>query len=253
MKLYILPIEKACNARCPMCITNYRKIDSARPMQLDILAQRLDMLPSLEKIEITGGGEPTLHKQIGEVISMCSQKAPTQMYTHGATPLDRLCLEQLSLLCLSRMHHENHENERLMGISYNVEELCKNSPVPIKLSLVVYQDGINSGDQLRSYLSWAQEHGIRQVVVRQVFEHEDPKYLPVQALFVSSETLYTHLYDDLTDHTLTPQENPLAHWNDVLVEFEYRSCACEMDNPVLHANGRITQGWNYDLDWVRNP
>ncbi|MBI4451329.1 radical SAM protein, partial [Candidatus Woesearchaeota archaeon] len=82
MKLYVLPVETACNAACPFCITDYRQ--TARKELLDIGS--LDAVLnkySFERIEITGGGEPLLHHDIGRIVEKCAASAQTHLYTNG--------------------------------------------------------------------------------------------------------------------------------------------------------------------------
>lgn len=42
-------------------------------------------------------------------------------------------------------------------------------------------------------------------------------------------------------------QNPHLDWNSLDVEFEFRTCACELDNPVLHADGRLYKGWTQEI------
>lgn len=245
MKLYVLPVERACDARCHFCITNFREPVSASssldPQKLEHLLATID----IKKIEITGGGEPTLHPAIDEIITLCGEKAPTQLYTHGArlqeSNVVAKALAKLSYLCISRAHYLEAENERIMGISYDFQKI-RDLNVPLKLSLLLHRSGINTAKEVQQYLQWAQGKA-QKVVIRQLFEHDYRGKLPDE--FISSEQIFREL--DVSSTQQTEQGNPLFNVGDLECEFELRSCACEMDNPVLHANGKLYRGWSGEL------
>ena len=240
MKLYVLPVESACDAHCSFCITKFRKVARKQLLVIEDLREALEKV-AVEKIEITGGGEPTLHPQLETIIALCAGKARTQLYTHGAHLRGNVGL--LESLCVSRAHYDDAENERIMGIEYDFNTIIQNG-VPLKLSLLLHASGIQTVNEVKKYLQWAQGKA-KEVVIRQLFEHDYQGKLDGE--FVSSEKIFRQL--NVTHYSLTPQENPVFTWGNLKVEMEYRSCACEMDNPVLHADGRLYQGWsNFPYD-----
>jgi len=245
MKMYVIPTELACNARCAFCITKFRKTADTQFLALSDLSDALKRF-ELEKIEITGGGEPTLHPDISEVIERCSDKTRTQMYTHGANLEGSGNLNRLETLCVSMAHYDEGENRRIMGVNPEFHVL-RSLSVPIKFSLLIHKSGIHTREELLKYLDKSVSLGfVRKVVVRQMFEQDYQGRLNGE--FVSSEKLFRQLgVPNVFSSTLTAQGNSVFDYQGLEVEVEYRSCACEMDNPVLHADGSIHRGWSEEL------
>jgi len=247
MKLYIIPIQNACNARCLFCITKHKKETCfGEKLNLGSL-KRINGL-AIEKIEITGGGEPLLHTDIVRIIEIAAKKVPTQLYTNGLL-IGRLkseALRRLSCLCLSRAHHDSNVNKKIMGIEYDSLLIKKASrQVPVKLSLVLYRSGICSSGQLLEYISWGEkELNVQKIVVRQMFDYDYPasvasEFVPVDGLF-----------DELKQkHKLVSfiNENPVLTVNGVPVEFEQQVCACQVNNLVLRPNGVVYRGWEKQI------
>ena len=238
MKLYVLPVETACDASCKFCITNFRQMAPTQILGLNDLEKTLSEI-DVEKIEITGGGEPTLHPEISTIIELCSAKAPTQMYTHGAR-IKGLDLSGLQCLCVSRAHYLDSENERIMGVSYDFNDVL--GKAPIKLSLMVHQSGIRTAEEVKKYINWA-DGKAEKVVVRQLFEHDYGGKLDDE--YVSAKQIFDEL--KVQEHSFTPQNNPIFKLNRITCEIELRSCACEMGDPVLHADGQLYKGWSKNL------
>ncbi|HLF53596.1 MAG TPA: hypothetical protein VI544_00270, partial [Candidatus Nanoarchaeia archaeon] len=194
-----------------------------------------------DKIEITGGGEPTLHPRIGDIIGFCADKSKTQMYTCGSNFRHVANLENLDSLCLSIAHYNMEENRRIMGVTPDIAFL-KEIDAPIKFSLLLHKSGISDKEEVMKYLEWARAYADK-VVIRQLFEHNYRAGLDGE--FVSSEELFRSM--GVQEPKITPQGNPVFQTGGLEVEIEYRSCACEMNNPVLHADGQKYRGWSNEL------
>lgn len=255
MKLYVVPVENICNGNCAVCITKFKKeIDFGRTLKIDQLKQINSL--EIDKIEITGGGEPFLHEKIEDIVKICSKKAPTQIYTNGylLKNFNREIFKSLFCLCLSRFHYGPEENAHLMGVRHDDATLSIiNGIVPVKLSLVLCNSGINCAYEIKEYFEWAIGLGIKKVVVRQMFDFDQEKikkeYLDLlKKEYVSSEVMFREL--NVASHSSTEQGNPVFKWKDLEVEFEFRSCACEIVNPVFRGNGNIYLGWT-DILWKR--
>ena len=248
MKLYVLPVERACDARCSFCITDFRDAIT-RKQFLDVAAlEKVLRTIEVEKIEITGGGEPTLHPALDTIIDLCTAKAPTQLYTHGARITSIQSIPKLQYLCISRAHYDDQENERIMGIKYDMGQL-QPVKVPLKFSLLLHRSGIHTLEEVQTYLAWAQDKA-QKVVLRQLFEHDHHKNTPqdtpkIDGEYVSSETLFQNL--NIRSFQQTASGNPVFSYGRLEVEVEFRSCACEMNNPVLHADGKLYKGWSNEL------
>jgi molybdenum cofactor biosynthesis enzyme MoaA len=235
MKLYVLPVEKKCNAKCGFCITKVRErtgILCARDyLKVRDLKSSLEQIPAT-KIEITGGGEPTLHPRIEEIIDICCNKAKTQMYTNGSLASRIKNLERLDRLCVSRAHYSDSHNERIMGISYNFRDLLERAP-PIKLSLMLCRQGINDNWGFMNYLDWASNLA-SQVVVREMF---NLNYGKVKSQYVSIVEFFQGLGMKADRYS---GRNPIVKRGSLEVEFEFP----EM---TLHADGKIRRGWRDEI------
>ena len=189
MKLYVLPVELRCQGSCAPCITKFRGVKNVPDLSLQNLERVLNDLRSIESIEITGGGEPTRHEKIVDIVNMCSRVAPTQMYTHG---MDVHVQEfsRLSKLCLSRWHDDDKKNEELMGVQYDIYKFVEQCQVPIKLSVVAQKGGIETIRDVMRYILFASSLQVSEVVVRQLFSHEQDAYKrKFSKLTVSVQTL----------------------------------------------------------------
>ena len=246
MKLYLIPVEKLCNASCGFCITDSRKTSDKEFIDIGDLDKiiRSFVHQEIEKIEITGGGEPTLHPHLNEIIDICSSKTKTQLYTNGSTFLRKIKnLDELEYLCISRTHYDERENERIMGIKQDISYI-KLGSTPIKLSLILLKSGINKRKEILSYLHWAEKFA-KKVVIRQLFQHDDPFYQEkFKEEFVSTEKLAGDLN---LDYKIMNNGNRTFRINNLEVEIEQRSCACEISNLVLHADGKLYKGWGQTI------
>lgn len=235
MKLYVLPVERDCNADCGFCITKIREKNGTLCdegyLKISDLEKSLER-SDISKIEITGGGEPTLHPEIEEIIEICSKRAKTQMYTNGELADNVRNLEALDVLCISRAHYDDSENKRIMAISYDISPLAKR--VPLKLSLMLYGSGISEPNQFNSYIDWANSIKSKKVVVREMFNLD---YGEKNSQFVSIVDFFSKL--NLTKYNFSGR-NPIYRAGDMEVEFEFP----EM---TLHADGKLRRGWRDEI------
>ena len=236
MKLYVLPVEKDCNANCGFCITKVREragiLCEQEYLKVSDLKQCLEKIKAT-KIEITGGGEPTLHPKLKEIIDICCDKAKTQMYTNGSLANRVANLERLQKLCVSRAHYNDSDNERIMGISYKLMDLVKR--VPLKLSLMLCKQGINDTRTFMSYLDWAScSLGVTQVVVREMFNLD---YGKAKSQYVPIVDFFQGLGMEADRYS---GRNPIVKSGNLEVEFEFP----EM---TLHADGKIRRGWRDEI------
>lgn len=237
MKLYVIPVGRACQAHCKYCITKFRDIENDI-LDINILRNTLEK-NNYEKIEITGGGEPTLHPEINKIIEICTSNAPTIMYTNGSIKPNKE-YKLLNQLCISRAHYNEWGNKKIMGVKYNIKDYYDLN-VPIKFSLMLHQSGINNKKDVLKYLQWANKYA-KKVVIRQLFEYESNEYMNFyRKEFISSENLADKIYPDIKKDN--EEENIFCKYKNLEIEFERRSCACENTNPVLYANGKLEDGW----------
>jgi MoaA/NifB/PqqE/SkfB family radical SAM enzyme len=234
MKLYVLATGSNCNAHCKFCITKYRNLPNDL---LDISKLKKVLRENqFEKIEITGGGEPGLHPKINEIVEICSSYAPTQIYTNG-TYKPQGATKNLIAICISRAHHDQQENRRIMGVDSDLA-YYKRLGLPIKLSLILHQSGVHTEPEIINYLDWAKDFASK-VVIRQLFEYQGGRYRKMyqKEFLASQEFLQGYRCFRLGNG------NREIDYKGLLVEVEERTCACENENPVLYANGKLMEGW----------
>jgi len=235
VKLYVIPVEKSCNAHCNFCITTVRKnsgiLCEEDYLNIATLETRLKQIEA-HKIEITGGGEPTLHPEIEKIIDICTAQAKTQMYTNGSLAFQITNLEKLDLLCISRAHHLEETNHRIMGIAYDAKQLTKR--LPVKFSLMLCNEGISRPSEFFSYLKWASSLNAKKVVVREMFNvdygNQNSQYVPIVDFFSSLE---------IKNYTFSGR-NPLYKKNELEIEFEFPEL-------TLHADGKLRRGWRDEI------
>lgn len=232
MKLYVIPSER-CNAHCEYCITNSRKKEYPDFLKLSDLKETLKNF-EIEKIEITGGGEPLLHKEIEKITQLCSEKAKTRLYTN-AQLLNNYDKLDLNELCVSRAHHNSGINYKIMGVKYD-DKLLSKIKTPLKLSLALNKKGINSQKEFCDYLEWAEKTGAYKVVVRELFENEEKEYIKLRNdLFISKNEL-------INSGFLKKINNLTFRYKNIIVEFD-ENCQCFTDFIILRTDGRIYREW----------
>ncbi len=236
VKLYVLPVESACNAICPYCVNQFRNLGDSF-LSVKGLERCLKDIDSLESIEISGGGEPTLHPQIEKIICLCASKARTQMYTNGSivSSLSDDVLRKLNPICISRAHYDSKKNKEIMGVNYSDEIFSRG--LNIKISAVLFADGVNLPEEAEQYIFWAKGKA-KKVVFRPLFE--DVNYsTDVKSKFVSLDSFSKYF-----GFSIQQGKNVQMDLDGVDVEFEVRSCSCENTNPILHANGKLNHTWD---------
>src|SRR6185503_11718542 len=133
-----LPIARGCQASCPFCFSDASASAEQEQARLDIAhVRRFAMMArarGAERFVITGGGEPGLvrHERLLAIIAMGNEVlGKTVLITNGhhlsrqapdalAAALEDYAGAGLSVLAVSRHHHEDDASERLMRLRTNV-------------------------------------------------------------------------------------------------------------------------------------
>lgn len=243
MKLYIIPIQSRCNASCIFCITRYRQESGwGEVLSLDSLNQMNNL--DIEKIEITGGGEPLLHPQINEIIQKSCDKIFTQLYTNGKL-LNRLSkdsLNKLNKLCISRAHFDSIKNKELMGININDQNLTHfTKKIKTKFSLVLTRSGIHTYKDILKYIEWVSSVGGQEVVIRRMFLFDYPSSIKHETDVDIDKIISQFKLNFKVDSETSEKIFFTIH--KIPVEIELRSCDCELNHPILRPNGKLYFGW----------
>jgi len=243
VRLYIVPTENECNAKCPCCMV---KIKEEKRFGEKLNPEHLEKIKDLDVDEIilSGGGEPFLNKKICDIISKCIDKAPTEVHTNFQNTLSRGCrLKELKYLCVSRLHNRERENIKLMGVKRCKVIDLHRLFVPIKLSVVLMRKCVSNARELRKFLNWSSDVvKAKAVIVRQMTKFDYPNN--VQGMFVSVAKVFKEM--QISDFERNEQGNPVFRFKRLDVEIEENGMY-ETNCPVMRADGKIYQGWSDKL------
>lgn len=184
----ILPVARACQARCPFC---FSKASASAEVSLkapdwsrinEVLSEA--KARGAERAVITGGGEPSLLKAPDlEHLIACAAKqfSKVVLISNGAIwgghdgPSRRMALERLSsaglsVLSISRHHFDSTENAKLMGLTTHSERIAEAKP-PMKLRwvCVLQRGGIDTRAMLEQYLDWSVSMGVDEICFKELY------------------------------------------------------------------------------------
>lgn len=222
MKIYLIPVESVCNGKCNFCITKFRKKIDSEFIEISKLKE-LNKFKNIQKVEITGGGEPSFHPDIEKIIDFCSKRWITSIYTNGSlSPTKNSKIK----ICVSRIHYDDKINEKIMGVKYDFD---KYKNFKVKLSLMLHKEGINSIVELEKYLLWAKEKGVEKVVIRKISYNDTwNSYQIAKKYNVDIDASFKQKIEE--------------KYGD-FVEFDLESCDTHNSNLLMRSDG------NFYLDW----
>lgn len=187
----ILPIGQACQASCRFCFSKVSVSDTFRGRIRDFarIGRVLDLakLHGAERAVITGGGEPMLLKatDLLDTIEMCrSRFEKVVMITNAGclvgnedpgTYLGAMRDAGLSVLAISRHHHERARAEKIMGIDVDLDRLGRLASemdlgeMRLRLICVLQKEGVASAAEIEDYLAWAAGLGITEVNFKELY------------------------------------------------------------------------------------
>lgn len=161
MRLYIIPVKKVCNASCSFCYMKEKPVTNL-PEFIDINKLKIVLLSitdNIDEVEITGGGEPTLHKNIIEIVDLIRDIFPKtyiKMYSNGII-LKKF--NNLNELNLSRIHYNTDLNNKTMCIKVKNNELIDiltfYRPIvdKIRIQTILYKNLIDSSEKALEYIN----------------------------------------------------------------------------------------------------
>jgi MoaA/NifB/PqqE/SkfB family radical SAM enzyme len=159
-KAYLIPVKKACNARCWFCATSvYNPRASEEMLATTRLPQVLELLDigGVERIEVTGGGEPTLHADLAGICRLVTEYLPEskiKLYTNAARARDIPLVDEVNV---SRVSWDSETNQRIMGIAGGSPDLKEVARIVracgterLRLSVPLMRGGVEDWDSLQS-------------------------------------------------------------------------------------------------------
>jgi MoaA/NifB/PqqE/SkfB family radical SAM enzyme len=191
----VLPIARGCQAACSFCFSSASVSRDVRQGKLDW--QRVDAIlhaardRGAERAVITGGGEPGLlgDDNLERLIRACGRDfTKVVLITNGyslarrsederAQALGRLAEAGLTVLAVSRHHHDAVENARIMQLDTESDKVVRSwrtdraalAPLMLRLVCVLQRGGIEDSSTLDAYLSWAASLGVAEVCFKELY------------------------------------------------------------------------------------
>lgn len=186
----ILPIAKACQAKCAFCFSSSSLSSEQEPNKLNeeivqITLQQAKKAGAIRAV-ITGGGEPGLVPlaQLLRLIEQCRNAFDeVVMISNGyflvksSNVLEQLIEAGLSELSISRHHYDRQINARLMSLDIDSQRIATASHILHKKHphflfrwvCVLQQGGIDSEASLQSYIDWAFTHNVTQICFKELY------------------------------------------------------------------------------------
>ncbi len=112
-RLYLIPVRDVCNAHCSFCYMLEKPADNSRPQFVDFgnLVRTInDIKDDFSEVEITGGGDPSIHPKIGDIVRlMMDYDKYTKMYTNGFLLKPLPIFDEVNI---SRVHWDSDINNQ---------------------------------------------------------------------------------------------------------------------------------------------
>ena len=200
----------------------------------------------------------------------------------GQTLIDRLVRFGLDRVELSRHHEEAEANQHIMRFRDEVlvrrqqafEQVIADvrDKLHLRLVCVVQREGVDALERVRRYLDWARDHGITDVVFRELSRLGDsyrpnPTFARIQATRVRIDDLLQAVWPAARtaspDFVLTGGKQGYYYWN---LRFRYRDAmdvtfetsdydvmkrrhhSSAIYKLVFHANGALCGDWDPTKD-----
>jgi len=191
----VLPIARACQARCPFCFS--RASVSAGTLAAPPDWPRIREVLSAarqrgaERAVITGGGEPTLMRSADllRLVGLASSEFPrVVLITNGAVwggleeaarveALEQLAQAGLSVLSISRHHHDPEVNTTLMGLDTQGDAIARSwslgrarwPGLRLRWVCVLQRGGVEDRASLARYLDFCVRSGVEEVCFKELY------------------------------------------------------------------------------------
>ncbi|MEG0995134.1 MAG: radical SAM protein, partial [Bacilli bacterium] len=192
-KCYVIPIQSQCNNNCLFCISKSREYNKECSI-LEINNQFIDNLYLLKKrkitkFEITGGGEPLLHKHLDVIVNTIKKIIPDayiKIYTNGNILKN---LGNIDELDISVVHYNLTINNYFMGSNclIDIEDKLKYYKniypfIKIRLSIPIIKGAIDTPEKLQTFINKTNAY-VDEYVVRSLYPNT-PNYNDLYSDFI---------------------------------------------------------------------
>lgn len=164
-RLYLVPVRDACNYDCTFCFMKEKEQESSKPQFLniknfeDILKNKLQINNDINEVEITGGGEPTLHKNLPTIIKLLKNYFPKsyiKLYTNGElTPLYAQPIDEVNI---SRVHWDTTISKKFSGVNGPQRSLddvigfYRVNAKKVRLQTILLKGAIDSKEEVNKFI-----------------------------------------------------------------------------------------------------
>jgi hypothetical protein len=188
----ILPIARGCQASCPFCFSEASASADQEQERLDLPRVRrlaeVARADGAERFVITGGGEPGLvrHELLQQVIATGRDTiGKTVLITNGhhlarrdpAMMLKDYARAGLSVLAISRHHHDDDASEKLMSLRTDVASVARAwhegrgswPGLRLRFTCVLQRGAVDRMAALESYVGWAAALGVPELCFKELY------------------------------------------------------------------------------------
>ncbi|MBI2102708.1 hypothetical protein HYT55_02625 [Candidatus Woesearchaeota archaeon] len=207
-RLYFVPVREVCNADCTFCYMNEKAVDEQKP-QFIPLEKLIGCVASLQgkfnQVEITGGGEPTLHPKLPEILRLF-ENTYRKMYTNGFHLRNLPPFEEVNI---SRVHWDSVINNQYYR-SRSQNELSvaidhyRGIAERIRIQTILLRGAIDSREKLLDFVTRYEEK-VDVFMFRTLF----PKCSLEKAKMVTYEEVFVKHPKVVFDKTLDDYSRPL--------------------------------------------
>ena len=193
--LSVLPIAKGCQAACPFCFSDASVSAVQEQAKIDfdrvIAFARAARIRRAERFVITGGGEPGLvpHAKLTRLMALGTEHLGKSVLITNGHHLTRLDAQQrqyvlsdyhtagLSVLAISRHHHNDTTNSSLMNLLTPAADIVETWRVGrddwpglrLRFTCVLQRNGICDANSLAEYVAWATAVGIEEICFKELY------------------------------------------------------------------------------------
>ena len=176
----VLPVAKACQARCAFCFSKASVSDLARQRSAS-LEHQLEWADhararGAERAVITGGGEPTLlpPRELLALVRGLSERFPsTLLITNGARldagQVEALREAGLTTLAVSRHGVTREDDARIMGVSVDSGALARDTGLRNRAICVLQRGGVDDVDKVLAYVERSAREGFHEVCFKELY------------------------------------------------------------------------------------
>lgn len=191
----LLPIARGCQASCPFCFSNASVSAEQEQARIDPAVvrdtARAARACGAERFVITGGGEPGLvrHESLTELIATGrSSLGKTVLITNGyhivrrnpgeiATVLSDYADAGLTVLAISRHHHDDATAERLMKLRIDAAAVARTwaegqsrwPNLRLRFTCVLQRGAVDDAAAMEAYVDWAVGLRVNEICFKELY------------------------------------------------------------------------------------